>query len=363
MPRPEPNAIRLRDFKPRSLLRTPEHTPARARFPVIDAHNHLFGQAAPEVLLRAMDASGVATWLNVSGNVVLPLVNNTYTIARVPIDMFLDAYVKPFPGRFACFTMADFAQWGDFVLLKDESFASRCIRTFEEDVAKGACGLKVTKELGLQFTDAEGGMLRVDDERLYPIWQRAGELGLPVLMHVSDPVGFFLPADATNEHLPVLEEFPAWSFHGAHFSKEQLLQQRNRLVRDQPNTTFILPHVANNPEDLGSVARLLDENENVMIDISARLDELGRQPYSAHDFIVRYQDRVLFGTDMPVAPDILRCHFRFFETRDEYFETPDYIGRWGMSRWRVHGLGLPDQVLEKLYWRNAVRIVPGLQAP
>ena len=112
-------------------------------------------------------------------------------------------------------------------------------------------------------------MVRVDDRRLYPIWKRAGDLGVPVLMHISDPIGFFLPPTLENEHLPVLEEFPAWSFHDAFFGKQELLVQRNQVLRDHPGTRFILPHVANNPEDLGSVARWLDEFPNVVIDLSA----------------------------------------------------------------------------------------------
>jgi len=355
--------ILLRDFRPECLLKRDEHIPQQPRFPVIDAHNHQFGEAKAEDLLAAMDAAGVGVWLNVSGNVVLPYKNNTYTIERRPIDEFIDNYVTPYPGRFACLTMADFAQWGDFCLLKDSSFAEKCIGTLESDLKKGALGLKVTKELGLQFTDTNGNMLPVDDRRLYPIWDHAGQLGVPVLMHISDPAGFFLPQTATNEHVSVLKEFPAWSFHGSHYSKAQLLEQRNHVIHDHPKTRFILPHIANNPENLGSVARLLDACPNTVIDISARLDELGRQPYSARDFIIHYQDRILFGIDMPTRPDIYRCHFRFLETRDEYFETPDYIGRWGKSRWRVHALHLPDDVLEKLYWKNAVRAIPGLPKP
>ncbi|OGV71370.1 MAG: hypothetical protein A3K19_01395 [Lentisphaerae bacterium RIFOXYB12_FULL_65_16] len=353
--------ILLRDFRPRPLLVTEAHIPERARFPVIDAHNHLFGEMPAPALVEVMDRVGVATWLNVSGNAVLPYVNNTYTIRRVPIDDFLGRYVRPYPKRFACFTMAEFAQWDDACLLTDDDFAERCIATLVDDVRKGACGLKITKELGLRFTDRAGRMLAVDDARLFPVWARAGQLGVPVLMHISDPIGFFLPKDdPTNEHLPVLEEFPGWSFHGACYSKWELLEQRNRLIAAHPKTTFILPHVANLPEDLGVVGRLLDRFANVFIDISARLDELGRQPYSARDFLIRHQDRVLFGVDMPVTPEIYRCHFRFLETRDEYFETPDYVGRWGKSRWRVHGLGLPVKVLEKLYRKNAFRAVPGL---
>jgi len=355
--------VLLKDFRPKSLLRVAEHVPRKARFPVIDAHNHLFGDLPPHELLEIMDATGVRRWLNVTGNVTLPLEDNTYTIARRELDYFLEHYVKPHPGRFAAFTMSDFAQWGEPVLVKDDDFARRCIEHLEEDVAKGAAGLKLTKELGLFFRDGDGAMLRVDDERLFPIWRRAGELGIPVLIHVSDPEAFFLPVDAQNEHYLTLREFPGWSFYGSHFSKAELLGQRNRMVAAHPQTTFILPHVANHPENLASVAELLDAHPNVCIDFSARIDELGRQPHTARDFFLSYQDRILFGLDMPVSLEAYRCYFRFLETQDEYFDYPDYIGRFGVyTRWKLCGLGLPDDVLQKVYYRNAERIIPALRA-
>ncbi len=343
-----------------SQLRGTAHVPERAKFPVIDAHNHLFGDSSPEELLAAMDQVGVRTFVNVTGNSTLPYENNCYTIVRRDIGIFMDGYVKAHPGRFAAFTMADFAQWGDPVLIKDDSFADKCIQQLEADVSAGALGLKVTKELGLYFRDSAGRMIPVDDERLYPIWRRAGELGIPVLIHVSDPIAFFLPVDERNEHLSTLQEFPGWSFHSSHFSKWELLEQRNRMIAAHPKTRFILPHVANLPEDLDSVARLLTDFPNVWTDFSARIDELGRQPYTARDFFVAWQDRILFGVDMPVRPDIYRCYFRFLETRDEYFDYPDYIGRWGHSRWKIHGLHLPDQVLRKVYSENALRLIPSL---
>ena len=220
-----------------------------------------------------------------------------------------------------------------------------CVATLNAEVAKGARGLKVTKELGLFFRDRDGSMIPVDDKRLFPIWKRAGRLGVPVLIHVSDPVGFFLPIDGRNEHYQTLREFPAWSFCGAVLSKETLLTQRNRMIAGHLKTTFLLPHVANHPEDLPSVARLLDAFPNVFIDFSARIDELGRQPYTARDFFITYQDRILFGLDMPVSPEAYRCYYRLLETRDEYFDYPDYIGRFGAcTRWKLYGLGLPDKV-------------------
>lgn len=354
--------VLLKDFRPDCLLEVASHVPQQARFPVIDAHNHLFGELPAEKLIEVMDAVGVRVWVNVTGNTTMPLENNTYTIARRDLDCFLDSYVKRYPGRFAAFTMSDFAQWGDPVLLADEHFAERCIAHLEEDVKKGACGLKVTKELGLRFRDAKGSLVQIDDPRLSPVWRRAGELGIPVLIHVSDPIAFFRPIDARNEHYLTLREFPGWSFVGSHFSKWELLEQRNRMIAAHPQTTFLLPHVANHPENLAAVGQLLDRFPNVVIDFSARIDELGRQPYTAHDFFIRYQDRILFGLDMPVSVEAYRCYFRFLQTRDEYFDYPDYIGRFGVyTRWKLYGLNLPEDVLRKVYYENAQRIIPGVR--
>jgi len=356
------NDVLLKDFRPTCLLKVASRIPTKARFPVIDAHNHLFGELEPERLIEVMDAVGVRVWVNVTGNTTLPLENNTYTIARRPIQHFLDRYVARYPERFAALTMSDFAQWDDPVLIKDEDFVPRCIEHLEEDVARGACGLKVTKELGLRFRDREGRMLRVDDERLFPIWRRAGELGIPVLIHVADPIAFFLPIDEKNEHYLTLQEFPGWSFVGSQYSAWELFEQRKRMIAAHPGTTFWLPHVANLPEDLAAVGELLDAHPNVVIDFSARIDELGRQPYTARDFFIKYQDRIMFGLDMPVSVEAYRCYFRLLETRDEYFEYPDYIGRFGVyTRWRLYGLDLPDDVLEKVYHKNALRLLPKLR--
>jgi predicted TIM-barrel fold metal-dependent hydrolase len=204
-------------------------------------------------------------------------------------------------------------------------------------------------------------MLRIDDPRLYPHWQRAGEMGLPVLIHTGDPAGFFLPADETNEHAPTLREFTSWGYPDSPYSRRELLEQRDRVIAAHPGTRFICAHVGGNVEDLASVGRVLDRYPNVVVDLSARIDELGRQPYTSRDFMIHFRDRILFGTDMPVRPDIYRAYFRFLETRDEYFEYPDYIGRWGHCRWRIHGLYLPEEALRKIYYRNALRVIPGLR--
>jgi predicted TIM-barrel fold metal-dependent hydrolase len=359
----------VREFKPKCLLNLPDNTPRKARHPVIDAHNHLFGDVPASELVETFDQVGVRLFLNVTGNVKMPYDESGYTIERRDLGVYLDNYCRAYPGRFAAFTMADFARWDDFTLFRSrenqdgspERWVDLCVRHLEEDVERGALGLKLTKELGLQFTDNDGSMLRVDDRRLFPIWRRAGELDIPVLIHTSDPLAFFLPVDEHNEHYQSLQEFVDWSFHDAEFSKQELLQQRDQMVAENPGTRFLLPHVGNFPEDLAYVSSLLDQNPNVWIDISARIDELGRQPYTAREFMIKYQDRILFGTDMPARPDIYRFYFRFLETRDEYLEYPDYIGRWGHHRWRIYGLGLPDEVLKKVYYHNALRLIPGLE--
>ncbi|HVO40899.1 MAG TPA: amidohydrolase family protein [Spirochaetia bacterium] len=349
------------DFRPTSRLKRPAHVPARARFPVIDAHNHLFANMPAEEMVAVMDAAGVKLFMNLTGNCELPFDDKGYTIRRRDFDVFRREWMDRAPGRFAAFTMAEFARWDDFAIDLDRGFAEQCVTALQADVRTGALGLKVTKELGLRFHDPKGAMIAVDDPRLYPVWKKAGELGIPVLIHTSDPVAFFHPVDADNEHYPTLLTYPGWSFHGSHFSKEELLEQRTRMMADHPGTTFICAHVANNPEDLDWVSSLLERLPNVNLDFSARMDELGRQPYSARDFFIRWQDRILFGADMPISVEMYRAYFRFLETRDEYFDYPGYVGETtNFCRWKIYGLGLPDNVLQKVYAENALRLIPGL---
>jgi len=346
--------------RPVILLKREERVPERAKFPVIDAHNHLFEEKDPDELVRIMDEVGLQIFINVTGNTQFQFVESGYTYRMRDLGVFIDRYVKKHPGRFACFTMSDFATCQDGVLIKDSGFADRVAAHLVRDVRRGALGLKVTKELGLRYRDDSGRLIPVDDERLGPVWECAGDLGVPVLIHTSDPAAFFLPADEKNEHFETLRRAPDWSFYGCGVSKEELLEQRDRMIERHPNTTFICAHVANYPENLWYVSSFLDAHPNGCIDISARIDELGRQPYTAREFIMKYQNRILFGTDMPLRADIYRTYFRFLETRDEYFDHPDYVGVWGRSRWMIYGLGLPDGVLKKLYYENACRLIPGL---
>ncbi len=189
---------------------------------------------------------------------------------------------------------------------------------------------------------------------------------MPVLIHQADPSGFFEPVTPENEHYESLRKYPSWSFSDPKFPrKTELLGRRDNLIRQHPGTTFILPHFGNYAENISYVSDLLDANPNVFIDFSARIDELGRQPYSAREFFIKHQDRIIFGTDMPAniesSVEMYRTYFRFLETFDESFYSPDYDGTFDRSRWPICGIGLPREVLRKIYYENILRIIPSLR--
>ncbi len=340
-----------------------EHVPARAAFPAVDAHNHLWGDWDVDALVAVMDEVGVVCYCDLTANVSVAWVEGGYRLGAGRIeDFFADCAARQ-PGRIYGFTAATFAAPADEPLFDDaERFVAETVELLRTHVAMGARGLKVLKELGLHYRDAAGELIAVNDPRLAPVWDEAGALGVPVLMHQSDPIGFFEPVTPENEHYGSLRKYPSWSFADPKFPrKTELLARRDELVARHPGTTFILPHVANYAEDLDYVSRLLEAHPNVHIDFSARMDELGRQPYRARELFVRWQDRILFGTDMPASAQMYRCYFRFLETFDECFFPPDYDGTFDRRRWGICGIGLPRLVLAKIYYRNAVRIIPGLK--
>jgi predicted TIM-barrel fold metal-dependent hydrolase len=340
---------------------------SKAAFPVIDAHNHLWGNWQVDRLLKTMEEVGVISYCDLTGNVRIEFSEGGYVISPGNISDFVENCSKRYPGRFYCFTMSNFAQPANKPLFDDHfRFVAECIETMHKHVQLGAKGLKILKELGLHYRDSDGELINCDDVRLAPIWEEAGRLNIPVLIHQADPAGFFEPVTPENEHYQSLKKYPSWSFADPKYPRKiELLQRRDELIRQHPNTTFILPHFANYAENISYVSKLLDENSNVYIDFSARLDELGRQPYSAREFFIKHQDRIIFGTDMPANLDssveMYKTYFRFLETFDESFYSPDYDGTFEQSRWPICGIGLPKEVLKKIYYKNILKIIPSLK--
>ena len=328
--------LRLSDYAPRTKLRVAAHAIDRPRFPVIDYHCHLDAQA-PRAVLGIMDACGVEK-----------IVNITMRTGQAAIES-IDRFHRAAPERFATIG------WMDWSGVERSDFTQVTLDRLERLVEHGACGIKFWKDLGTTVRDAGGALLQLDDERLAPIFDKAAELGIPVVFHTADPDAFFDPVDRFNERYEELAAHPDWSFYGSHFSKAALLEQRDRVIARHPSTTFVAAHVAESSEDLGYVATLLEHNPNLYIDISARTAELGRQPYTSRQFIIKFADRVLFGTDLVPEVAIYRLHYRFLETADEYFEYPSHASRQG--RWNIYGLFLPADVLEKIYRANALKLL------
>jgi len=341
----DPKNVAFFDYDPKSQLVVEETSIPRAKFSAIDGHNHLrkFAEQpnAMEDLLRAMDECNVQAVVDLDGGW-------GDSLAR-KLDVFND-----FPGRFYAFCRINWER------VDDPRFPKMAVDQLEDSVRRGARGLKISKRLGLGVKDKDGQYLPIDTPKLDPVWARCGELGIPVLIHTADPTAFFEPLDKHNERLRELAEHPDWLFiKDEYYSKDELLAQRNRVFKRHPNTIFIGAHVASMPENLKQVGKWLDEFPNLYVDISARLSELGRQPYTARKFLTDYADRIIFGTDGNAMGQPLermyRLHWRFFETYDEYFDVTESHKVQG--DWRVYGVGLPDDVLEKIYQKNFLELV------
>jgi predicted TIM-barrel fold metal-dependent hydrolase len=341
--------MELVNFRPRSSLVTRTTRIERPRFPAIDAHNHLaepFGggwdkRPLPE-LLDLLDAAGIRMFVDLDGGWGEDLLN-----------AHLEHFKIPAPDRFQIFGGVDWSQWKE----KGNRFPEWAAARLRVQKARGAQGLKIWKGFGLHVRDHHDIRVKVDDPRLAPVWETAGELGLPVMIHVADPVAFFDPLDETNERWEELQAHPDWHFPGPAFPPFQsIVGGLAELAARHPRTIFIGAHVGCYAENLGWVAALLDRCPNFHVDIAARLGELGRQPYAARRFFLKYADRILFGSDMGPDLEAYRVIYRFLETDDEYFNY-NAAPLPMQGRWNVCGLFLPDEVLEKVYCRNAERLL------
>lgn len=339
----------LKDYRPHTALVTRHTSIDLPRFRVIDAHNHLaepFGggwdKRPVRELLDILDAADVRAYVDLDGG-----------WGESILEQHLDYFKAAAPERFCVFGGVDWSAWPAY----GDGFGEWAAERLRQQARRGADGLKIWKPFGLNVRDHHGALVAVDDARLDPLWQTAAELRLPVMIHVGDPVAFFGPLDGTNERYEQLVEHPDWHFPSPPFpSLLDILEGLANLVARHPATTFIGAHVGCFAENLTWVGALLDRCPNFYVDIGARIAELGRQPYTARRFFLRHADRILFGTDAGADLDVYRIHYRFLETDDEYFSyDPGEVP--GDGRWHIHGMFLPDDVLEKVYALNAQRLL------
>jgi len=339
---PEFPAPSIVDYHPRSTLVTRETPVPRARFPVVDVHGHARGIAGPNAIqemVTHLDALNIQLYI-ASDNLSGEQLRQTMEAIRA----------SPFPDRFRVMAGIDFRGVGP-------GWAERAVRQLEEDIAAGAVGVgEISKSFGMTITKPDGSRLRIDDPELDPVWEALARLGVPAFIHTAEPPAFFQPLDTENERWLELALFPDRRNYGpGKVSFEQLMEERDNLFRRHPETTFIAAHFGWHGNDLERAGRLLEEFPNVHYEVGAILYELGRQPRAAREFFIRYQDRILFGKDS-FQPAEYPYFWRVFETDDEYF---DYYRDYH-AFWKLYGMDLPDEVLRKLYYENALRLMPGL---
>ena len=361
-PAAEKKVLPLEQFQPRSMLHASARKVPRAAHPVIDIHTHITHAgglegpgsvhfaATAEDCLAVMDRKNIRTMVDLTGGYGSNL--------QQAIDKFQLAH----PGRFIVFTEPAWSK------AADPDYPRLQAALIEDAHKRGAKGLKVLKTLGLYLREnvTTGKLVRIDDRRFDAMWDAVGSLNMPVAIHSSDPEAFFLPVDRFNERWEELHAHPDWSFYGRDFpSNRELQEARRNVMRRHPRTQFICLHVANS-EDLEYVSECLDSHPNMHVEIAARIGELGRQPRAAYHFIDKYQDRLMFGTDaIPGGNDtpqqvfndeLYEIYYRFLETKDEYFDYAPAVTP-PQGRWKIYGLGLPNEVLRKIYSENAARLL------
>jgi predicted TIM-barrel fold metal-dependent hydrolase len=331
------------EYDPPSTLVVPEHPVTRSKYPFIDVHNHQFDMPTKDLsqLIAEMDKLNMAVMVNLSGR---------GRGSQDHLQKSIENVRKSFPKRFVVFTNISTAG------IDEPDYGSKAAAALGEDVKLGAQGLKIYKSLGMSNKDKNGNRIRVDDPRLDPIWARCGELGIPVLIHTADPKSFWEPMDKNNERWLELKTHEGRQRGDADPAPwSTLIQEQHNVFRKHPKTIFINAHLGWYGNNLKKLGELMDAMPNMYTEIGAVIAELGRQPRAAKEFLTKYQDRVLFGKDSWV-PEEYKTYFRVLETADEYFP---YHKRYH-AFWRMYGLDLPDEVLKKIYFKNALKIIPGI---
>jgi predicted TIM-barrel fold metal-dependent hydrolase len=334
-------AMSFEDYNPVSMLKVPGGEITRAKHPFVDVHNHQRRHSPTSLgeVVRQMDEMNMAIMVNLSGGSGQALRDQVALTERVA------------PGRFVVFANVNFEG------IDDPEWGARAAAQLERDVKEGgARGLKIFKNLGMTLRDKQGQRIPTNDPRFDPVWAKAGELGVPVLIHTGEPAAFFLPVDDKNERWLELTLHPSRGRVGDGLPDfGALMAEQHAVFRRHRNTTFINAHLGWYGHDLGFLGRLMDEIPNMMTELGAVIYELGRQPRFAREFFLKHQDRILMGKDSWV-PSEYKTYFRVLESADEYFP---YHKKYH-AFWAMYGLDLPDAVLKKVYYENALRVIPGL---
>ena len=334
------NVMDVEEYEPVSTLHVPEHLLTRSKYPFIDVHSHQWTMPIQDLdkLVMEMDSLNMGVMVNLSG------FRGKY------LEWSLDNVNENYPNRFILFLNVNFE------LLDDEGWPDETLKLMDEAVKQGVKGLKVYKELGLNDKDNDGNRIAVDDPRLDPIWAKCGELGIPILIHSGEPISFWNPKDKYNERWLELKQYPGrYRSPEKYPTFEEVMAEQHNVFRKHPNTKFINAHLGWFGNDLDRLGKLLDEMPNVYTELGAVLAELGRQPRFARAWLIRYQDRVMMGKDIYKLEEYY-TYFRVLETDDEYF---DYY-RKRHAHWKMYGLDLPDSVLRKVYYENALKVIPGI---
>ena len=332
------------EYRPRSTLVTPVHRGRRAKFPAVDFHGH------PEDLLESSE--GLAKLGAAMDSLNLRIMLSADNLRGDRLRNVLAAVRASPTMRYRVRVLAgiDFRNVGP-------GWAEKAVADLEASIAAGAVGVgEISKSFGLSIRKADGTRLKLDDPDLDPIWDACARLGIPVFIHTADPEQFFEPIDNNNERWLELALFPNRRYPPDRFPRfEELMAERDNLFRKHPKTTFVAAHMGWHANDLGRLGKMLDEMPNVYTEVGAVLYDIGRQPRGAHDFFVKYQNRILFGKDS-FQPEEYPYYWRVFETRDDYF---DYYRNYH-AFWKLYGIDLPDSVLKKVYFENALKITKGL---
>jgi predicted TIM-barrel fold metal-dependent hydrolase len=340
-------------YNPPSTLVVPEHEVTHAKYPFIDVHNHQSRMPEQDLkeLTGEMDKLNMKVMVNLSGRGFKRTASGRYDVNDGEYLKRAIANAKEnAPNRLVVFTNVSFLGIGE------KDWTKNAVKELEDDVKAGAQGLKIFKNLGLRVNDSDGNRVGIDDVRLDPIWAKCGELGIPVLIHAADPKPFWDDHDENNERWLELKVRPGRKRSATNpVPWEQIIEEQHHIFKKHPQTKFINAHMGWYANDLAKLGTLLDDMPNMYVEIGAVIAELGRQPKMANKFFEKYQDRVMFGKDS-WNPGEYHTYFRVLESDDEYFP---YYKKYH-AYWKMYGLNLSDNILKKLYYKNALNVIPNI---